>query len=64
VQRLPERPRQAIEAYFLHFLTEPAAAEALGGSVEELLEWLRQGLLTLLIHDRLAYCLLRQIERY
>ena len=64
VQRLPAMEQQAIDAYFLHFYTEAAAAELLGRSVEELLAGLRQGLLKLLLHDRLVYCLLRQIERY
>ena len=64
VQRLPEMEQRAIDAYFLHFCTEAAAAESLGHTIEELLAWLRQGLLKLLINDRLVYCLLRQIERY
>ena len=64
VQRLPMTEQQALDAYFLHFYTEAAAAESLGSSVEELLAWLRHGMLTLLINDRLVYCLLRQIERY
>ncbi len=63
-QRLPTMEWRAIDAYFLHFYTEAAAAESLGHSTEELLAWLRQGLLKLLINDRLVYCLLRQIERY
>ena len=63
-QRLPAMEWRAIDAYFLHFLTESASAEAAGCSVEEVAIWLRQGLTTLLIHDRLVYCLLRQIERY
>ncbi len=64
IDRLPAAETRAIDAYFLHFYTEPAAAEALGCSVEDLAGWLRQGLVRLLIHDRLVYCLLRQIERY
>lgn len=65
VRRLPQREWEAIDAYFLHFYTEPAAAHAMGGvAVDEFLATLRQGLVTLLIHDRLVYCLLRQIERY
>ncbi len=64
VQRLPEMEWRAIDAYFLHFYTEPAAAEAVTCSSEELRTWLRQGLLKLLVHDRLVYCLLRQVERY
>lgn len=64
VRRLPVRERQAIDAYFLQFSTEPAAAETLGCSVEELRSLLRHGLVTLLLKQRLVYCLLRQIERY
>lgn len=63
-QRLPAREWDAINAYFLHFFTEAASAQAMGCSVEELLTLLRQALLKLLIHHRLVYCLLRQIERY
>jgi hypothetical protein len=61
---LPEPEVQAIDAYFLRFYTEPAAAEAIGRPVEELNQLLRQGLTKLLINERLVYCLLRQIERY
>ncbi len=64
VGRLSDVEQQAIDAYFLHFFTEPAAAGAIGCSVDELLDRLRQGLTTLLVHHRLVYCLLRQIERY
>ena len=63
-QRLPSMEWQAIDTYFLHFYTEAASAERLACSIEELLAWLRQGLLKLLLNDRLVYCLLRQIERY
>ncbi|MBI3321225.1 MAG: hypothetical protein HYZ91_03030 [Candidatus Omnitrophica bacterium] len=63
-QRLPLMAWRAIDAYFLHFYTEAASAETLGGSSEEFFAWLRQGLIKLLINDRLVYCLLRQIERY
>lgn len=63
-KRLPPPEWAAIDAYFLHFYTEPASADAMGCSVEELLARLRQGLRTLLLNDRLVYCLLRQIERY
>ena len=62
--RLPDREQQAIGAYFLHFYTEPASAEAMGCSPDELLGLLRQALVTLLLNSRLVYCLLRQIERY
>ena len=64
LQRVPEPVRQIIVAYFFHFYTESASAEAVGCSLEECRERLRQGLITLLIHHRLVYCLLRQIERY
>jgi len=64
VRRLPEMEWRTIDAYFLHFFTEPASAEAVGCSPEELLASLRRGLRTLLVNDRLVYCLLRQIERY
>ena len=61
---LPTRQQRAVTAYFLHFSTEPAAAESLACPIEELLELLRRALLKLLVEDRLVYCLLRQIERY
>ena len=63
-RRLPEMERQAIETYFLQFFTEAASAEALSCPLDFFQETLRRGLTKLLIHDRLAYCLLRQIERY
>ena len=63
-QRLPPPEWQAIDAYFLHFYTEAASAETLGSPLEEFLRVLRQGLVKLLVNDRLVYCLLRQIERY
>lgn len=64
IQQLPDVEHRAIDAYFLRFLTEPAAADALRCSLEECLALLRQGLTKLLVKDRLVYCLLRQIERY
>lgn len=64
VRRLPSKEWEAIDAYFLHFYTESATAEALSCLLEECLALLRRGLTTLLIQDRLVYCLLRQIERY
>jgi hypothetical protein len=64
VQRLPEREIRALDAYFFHFYTETASADALGCSPDELLLLLRQALVKLLVNDRLVYCLLRQIERY
>lgn len=63
-QRLPEWQWRALDTYFLHFYTETATAEALGCPIEECLSHLRHGLLKLLVHHRLVYCLLRQIERY
>ncbi len=64
VRCLPEREWQAIDTYFLHFYTESATADTLHCPPEDSLGLLRRGLTTLLIHDRLVYCLLRQIERY
>lgn len=64
VQQLPPMVWRAIDAYFLHFYTEPASANELGCLVEAFREWLRQGLVNLLLNHRLVYCLLRQIERY
>jgi hypothetical protein len=64
VQQLPPREWEAIRAYFLHFFTEAATAEALGCPLEEGRASLRQGLTKLLVEHRLVYCLLRQIERY
>jgi hypothetical protein len=64
LRRLPEAERRVLEVYFLQFYTEAACAEALSTSMEHILTALRRGLLTLLLHDRLVYCLLRQIERY
>ena len=64
LKRFPQREKQAIDTYFLHFFTEHATAQATGCSLEECLSLLHQGLVKLLIHHRLVYCLLRQIERY
>ncbi len=64
VGRLADNEQQAINAYFFHFFTEPATATALHLPLEESLALLRQGLVKLLLNDRLVYCLLRQIERY
>jgi len=63
-QRLAPRERQAVETYFLHFYTESATAAQLDCSAEDCVSFLRQALVKLLLHDRLVYCLLRQIERY
>lgn len=64
LQQLTSRERLAAQTYFLAFHTETATAEVLGCSAEACTDTLRQGLVKLLIHRRLAYCLLRQIERY
>lgn len=64
LQKLPHAERQAIDHYFLRFLTLPATAHTLAVTEDLVQETLRRGLLTLLIEDRLVYCLLRQIERY
>jgi hypothetical protein len=64
LRHLPLPERRAIETYFLQFHTEDATATALGCPIEEGYRLLRQGLIRLLIHERLVYCLLRQIERY
>lgn len=64
VARLPETERRAIATYFFNFYTEPASAEALSWPLDQFQTALRQGLVKLLINDRLVYCLLRQIERY
>ena len=63
-KQLPPNQRQAIETYFLHFYTESATANAISIPRETSSALLRGGLTQLLIHDRLVYCLLRQIERY
>lgn len=63
-EELPPNQRQAIETYFFRFFTESATADAMSIAKETSTELLRQGLTSLLIHDRLVYCLLRQIERY
>jgi hypothetical protein len=64
VKRLDPTESRAIDAYFLHFFTDTASAETLECSVEDLTSRLRQGLIKLLVEERLVYCLLRQIERY
>ena len=64
VSRLAPDEQQAIDWYFLHFYTEPATAQALGRSEDGSRDVLHQTLVKLLIHQRLVYCLLRQIERY
>jgi len=64
LQRLPALELRALERYFLQFYTVPATAEAMALSHEATEDTLRRGLLTLLLDNRLVYCLLRQIERY
>jgi DNA-directed RNA polymerase specialized sigma24 family protein len=64
VETLPATERQALTGYFLHFFTLQATAETMTLSLEPAQDALRHSLLTLLIHNRLVYCLLRQIERY
>ena len=64
VQRLPALEWQGIDAYFLHFYTETASAASMNLPVDTWQVVLRQGLVKLLVHHRLVYCLLRQIERY
>jgi DNA-directed RNA polymerase specialized sigma24 family protein len=64
LQRLPQAERDAIDAYFLHFFTLPAAARHLSCPPEACGASLHRGLTRLLLEERLVYCLLRQIERY
>ncbi len=64
LRQLPEQEQVALDWYFLHFFTEEATTETLGCTPEASQQLLRQGLLKLLVHHRLSYCLLRQIERY
>lgn len=62
--RVPRLERGALDQYFLNFRTLPATADALRLPAEDAEAALRRGLSGLLLHDRLVYCLLRQIERY
>ena len=62
--KLPDAQRRAISTYFLDFSTPHATAETLQSSLEDTQELIRQGLVSLLLSERLIYCLLRQIERY
>ncbi|MBI3319961.1 MAG: sigma-70 family RNA polymerase sigma factor [Candidatus Omnitrophica bacterium] len=64
LRALPSEHHRVLERYFLHFETLPAAAQHLELPLETSEERLRSALTTLLIHHRLTYCLLRQIERY
>lgn len=64
IGQLPRQESRALDAYFLHFYTLDATGDAMRLSPEATRELLRRGLLSLLLHERLVYCLLRQIERY
>ena len=64
VERLPGNERQALASYFFEFFTREATAQSLGCPVDAVEAALKRSLLGLLIHQRLVYCLLRQIERY
>lgn len=64
IQKLPLLELGTMEWYFLRFSTLEATASAMTLPVETAEAVLRRGLLTLLLEDRLVYCLLRQIERY
>ena len=61
---LPREERQALEWYFLHFQTLSSTAQLMSAAEDTVEALLHRGLITLLTRDRLAYCLLRQIERY
>lgn len=62
--KLPDEQRRAIAVYFLDFSTPQATAETLQRPLDDTQELIRQGLVALLVSERLIYCLLRQIERY
>jgi len=64
IHQLPPLHAKALSLYFLNFLTLPATADRMHLSVDSTEDTLRRSLLTLLVEDRLVYCLLRQIERY
>ncbi len=64
LQMLPRGEQDALTGYFLQFQSTAATAAAVGMSAEDTTATLRHSLITLLIHHRLVYCLLRQIERY
>ena len=64
IQKLLPAEHQAVELYFLNFLTLQTSAHTMGLPIETVEELLRRALLTVLRDDRLVYCLLRQIERY
>lgn len=64
VEARPVDERQALSSYFFHFFTLEATAEVAGRPAEAVEASVQRSLVDLLIHQRLAYCLLRQIERY
>ena len=64
VDTLPVEERQTLSSYFFHFFTLEAAATLLGRPLDAVEAALKHSLLSLLIDQRLVYCLLRQIERY
>jgi DNA-directed RNA polymerase specialized sigma24 family protein len=64
IRKLPHDALRVIELYFLRFLTLQATASTLSLSAQAVEAALQRGLMTLLMEDRLVYCLLRQIERY
>ena len=64
VQDLPPIESQTVAWYFLNFFTVDATAQRMGLPVDSVDALLRRALTSLLINDRLVYCLLRQIERY
>ena len=64
LSKLPDEQRRALGAYFLDFSTPQATAQMLQCSLDDAQERIRQGLVSLLLSERLIYCLLRQIERY
>lgn len=64
VDRLSGEDRQAVTHYFFNFFTLDAAAQTLGSSLDAVEAALKRSLVSLLIDQRLVYCLLRQIERY
>ena len=64
LRRLPSLELRAVEWYFLRFFTVDATAQAMRLPPDDAEAALRRSLLTLLLNERLVYCLLRQIERY
>ena len=64
LQTLPAQAQQAVQHYFLEFFTREATATHMGLPLDAVDATLHRGLVVLLVHERLVYCLLRQIERY